>query len=111
MQFLAAYDIYLKIVHSVDKRLWEALNHDTPNWHLLNACPACFYKLKDEPMLEFDWLISIDGNNSLKHWDSTIYGTTARMDSRKACSDYWIGPMAVDQFKGEVKAGEVSLFF
>ncbi|KAG1792021.1 uncharacterized protein HD556DRAFT_1239880 [Suillus plorans] len=110
MQFSAAYDIYLEIAHIVDKRLRAALNHDTPNWRLLNSCPACFYKLQDEPTLEFDWLVSIDGNNSLKRWDSAIYGTTARMDSRKARSDYWIGPTAVDQFKGEVKAqGDSSL--
>ncbi|KAG2108470.1 uncharacterized protein F5147DRAFT_745760 [Suillus discolor] len=110
MPFLAAYDIYLKIVHSVDKHLRAALNHDTPNWRLLNSCPACFYKLQDEPTLEFDWLVSIDGNNSLKHWNSTIYGTTVCIDSRKARSDYWIGPMAVDKFKGEVKAqGDSSL--
>ncbi|KAG1782891.1 hypothetical protein EV702DRAFT_1176201 [Suillus placidus] len=107
-QFSAAYNIYLEIFHSVDKHLRAALNHDTPNWCLLNSCPACFYKLQDEPALQFDWLVSIDGNNSLKHWDSTIYGTTARIDSRKAHSDYWIGPTAVDQFKGEVKAQEDS---
>ncbi|KAG1881214.1 hypothetical protein F4604DRAFT_1879732 [Suillus subluteus] len=86
IQFSAAYDIYLEIIHCVDK--------------------PCFYKLQDEPTLEFDWLVSIDGNNSLKHWDSAIYGTTAHIDSRKARSDYWIGPTTVDQFKGEVKARE-----
>ncbi|KAG2049001.1 hypothetical protein BDR06DRAFT_867129, partial [Suillus hirtellus] len=66
MQFLAAYDIYLKIVHAVNKQLQAALKHNTPDWHLLNSCPVCCYKLQDEPTLEFDWLISIDGNNSLK---------------------------------------------
>ncbi|KAG2055401.1 hypothetical protein BDR06DRAFT_981977 [Suillus hirtellus] len=110
MQFLAAYDIYLKIIHSVDKHLRAPLNHNMPNWCLLNSCLACFYKLQDEPTLEFDWLVSIDGNNSLKHWDSAIYNTTACIDSCKACSNYWIGPMAVGQFKGEVKAqGDSSL--
>jgi hypothetical protein len=108
MQFSAAYDIYLEIIHSVDKQLKAALKHDTPDWRLLNSCPACCYKLQDEPALEFDWLISIDGNNSLKHWDSTIYGTTAHTDSRKARSDYWIAPSVVDRFKAEVKAREVS---
>ncbi|KIK75826.1 hypothetical protein PAXRUDRAFT_36957 [Paxillus rubicundulus Ve08.2h10] len=32
---------------------------------VLNACPPCFYQLQDEPKLDFDWLVSIDGNNSL----------------------------------------------
>ncbi|KAG1827857.1 hypothetical protein DFJ58DRAFT_672464 [Suillus subalutaceus] len=108
IQFSAAYDIYLEIIHCVDKHLQAALKHNMPNWRLLNSCPACFYKLQDEPALEFDWLILIDGNNSLKHWDSTIYGTTAHTDSCKAHSDYWIGPTTVDQFKGEVKAQEDS---
>ena len=70
---------------------------------MLNSCPACFYKLENEPSLEFDWLVSIDGNNSLKRWDSTIYGATRCTDSRKARSDYWINAHDVDRFKDEVR--------
>lgn len=84
-----------------------ALNHDTLNWRMLNSCPACFYKLEDEPALEFDWLVSIDGNNSLKRWNSTIYGSNPRIDSRKARTDYWIDTCDVDRFKDEVKTREV----
>jgi hypothetical protein len=84
-----------------------ALNHDTLNWCMLNSCPACFYKLEDEPALEFDWLVSIDGNNSLKRWNSTIYGSKPRIDSHKARSDYWIDTCDVDRFKDEVKTREV----
>ncbi|KIK38831.1 hypothetical protein CY34DRAFT_25499 [Suillus luteus UH-Slu-Lm8-n1] len=68
-QFTAAYDIYLEILHCVNTRLRWVLSQDTPNWCLLNSCPACFYKLEDEPALDFEWLVSIDGNNSLKRWD------------------------------------------
>lgn len=93
----------------MDQRLQRALSRDAPNWRLLNACPPCFYKLRDEPTLDFDWLISIDGNNSLKRWDSTIYGTTAREDSRKARSDYWVDADVVNNFKDEVKTRRVSL--
>ncbi|KAG2357316.1 hypothetical protein BDR07DRAFT_1298047, partial [Suillus spraguei] len=75
--FLAAYDIYLEIIHHVNQHLQAVLKQDTPNWCLLNSCPACFYKLQDEPPLDFDWLICIDGNNSLKKWDSSIYGNIA----------------------------------
>ncbi|KAG2140551.1 hypothetical protein DEU56DRAFT_870908 [Suillus clintonianus] len=102
MQFSVAYDIYLEIRHCVQQRLQAPLGRDTPNWCLLNSCPACFYKLRDEPKLEFDWLISIDGNNSLKRWDSTIYGNTPRVDSRWARSDYWVEPKAVDRFQNEI---------
>ncbi|KAG1789934.1 uncharacterized protein HD556DRAFT_1243055 [Suillus plorans] len=105
-QFSAAYDIYLEILHRVKQRHRGALNHDTLNWRMLNSCPACFYKLEDEPVLEFDWLVSIDGNNSLKRWNSTIYGSNPRIDSRKARSDYWIDTCDVDRFKDEVQTRE-----
>ncbi|KAG2120042.1 hypothetical protein DEU56DRAFT_928749 [Suillus clintonianus] len=102
-QLSAAFDIYLQILQRIDQRLRTALKRDTPNWRLLNACPACFYKLEDEPDLPFDWLVTMDGNNSLKRWDSTIYGTNARLDSRKVQSDIWIDPDTVDKFNGEVR--------
>ncbi|KAG1764380.1 hypothetical protein EV702DRAFT_1205043 [Suillus placidus] len=84
-----------------------ALKQDTPNWCLLNLCPACFYKLQDELPLDFDWLVCIDGNNSLKRWDSSIYGNIARLDSCQARSDYWIGAEAVDKYKHEVKLRDI----
>ncbi|KAG1848566.1 hypothetical protein F4604DRAFT_1935345 [Suillus subluteus] len=80
-QLSSAFNIYLEILHRVDQHLHMALKRDTPNWRLLNSCPACFYKLEDEPNLEFEWLVSIDGNNSLKRWDSMTYGTNAQLDS------------------------------
>ncbi|KAG1895322.1 uncharacterized protein F5891DRAFT_960402 [Suillus fuscotomentosus] len=108
MQFSAAYDVFLEILHRINQRLRQALKRDTVNWRMLNTCPACFYKLDDEPALDFEWLVSIDGNNSLKRWDSSIYGTTARSDSRTARSDYWIHADAVDKFENEVKSRQVS---
>ncbi|KAG1723087.1 hypothetical protein EDD22DRAFT_982950 [Suillus occidentalis] len=101
-----AYDVYLEILHRMKQCHRAALNHDTLNWRMLNSCPACFYKLEDEPALEFDWLVSIDGNNSLKCWNSSIYGSNPRIDSRKACNDYWIDTCDVDRFKDEVKTRE-----
>ncbi|KAG1896067.1 uncharacterized protein F5891DRAFT_1130419 [Suillus fuscotomentosus] len=109
MQFSAAYDIFLEILHRINQHLRQALKRDTVNWRMLNTCPACFYKLDDEPALDFEWLVSIDGNNSLKRWDSSIYGTTARSDSRTARSDYWIHADAVDKFENEVKSRQVNL--
>ncbi|KAG1900180.1 uncharacterized protein F5891DRAFT_1128625 [Suillus fuscotomentosus] len=107
-QFSAAYDIYLEIIHHVDQRLKAALKHDTPNWRLLNSCPACFYKLQDEPTLDFNWLVCVDGNNSLKRWDSSIYGNTAWLDSRQARSDYWIDRETVDKYKHEAKSCDIN---
>ncbi|KAG2336016.1 hypothetical protein BDR05DRAFT_856824, partial [Suillus weaverae] len=65
-QFSTAYDIYLKILYHVKHRLDEALRQITPDWQLLNTCPCCFYKLEGERPLTFDWLTTVDGNNSLK---------------------------------------------
>ncbi|KIM63470.1 hypothetical protein SCLCIDRAFT_117059 [Scleroderma citrinum Foug A] len=65
-QLSIAYDVYLEILHCIVNQLKKVIGRDTPNWQLLNACPACCYKLKNEPSLDFEWLVSIDGNNSLK---------------------------------------------
>ncbi|KAG1724147.1 uncharacterized protein EDB91DRAFT_1239995 [Suillus paluster] len=101
-QFSDAYDTYLEILYHVDHRLNEAL-HCNRNWRLLNACPCCTYKLEDEPPLALEWLVCIDDNNSLKRWVSSTYGLTAREDSRKPRSDYWVNWTTVDEFKDEVR--------
>ncbi|KAH7904872.1 hypothetical protein BJ138DRAFT_1018517, partial [Hygrophoropsis aurantiaca] len=106
-QLSAAYDIYLEIVYRVECQLKVALQRDTPNWRLLNSCPACFYKLKDEPHLDIAYLTTMDGNNSLKRWALWMYGTTPRTDSRAPRSDYWLSPAEVDKFKDEVKGKPV----
>jgi hypothetical protein len=109
-QFSDAYDIYLKILHCVDRCLNEALVRNMPNWRLLNTCPCCSYKLQDKPPQVIDWLFCIDGNNSLKRWASSTYGLTPRQDSRQACSDYWVDQATVDKFKDMVRRSEVCLY-
>ncbi|KAI9566563.1 hypothetical protein HD554DRAFT_1096637 [Boletus coccyginus] len=64
--FSNAYDVYLELLHQVEQCISAFMQHDSQDWCLRNECPACFYRLEDEPQLRFDWLISIDGNNSLK---------------------------------------------
>ncbi|KAF8128105.1 hypothetical protein EV363DRAFT_1510134, partial [Boletus edulis] len=56
MQFTLAYDAYLEILNQVDKCISRVLGHDSQEWRLWNECPACFYRLEDEPNLMFDWL-------------------------------------------------------
>ncbi|EGN97916.1 hypothetical protein SERLA73DRAFT_109190 [Serpula lacrymans var. lacrymans S7.3] len=103
-QFSAAYDVYLEIVYRVDALMKVELQQDSPHWRLKNSCPACFYKLKDEPSLGIEWLVSIDGNNSLKRWKSSTYGLLSRSDSRKPRTDYWVDKEAVDRYKDQVKS-------
>lgn len=59
----------------------------------------CSYKLEDEPSLKFEWLVSIDGNNSLKRWDTQQYGVVPLADSRKARSDFWLSETNVNRFQ------------
>ena len=40
-----AFDIYLMILRDIDARVIVALGHDTPDWHVINACPPCGYKV------------------------------------------------------------------
>ena len=108
-QLSQAFDVYLEIIYRIDSQIRAALNRDTQEWRLRNECPACFYRLEDEPTLSFDWLISIDGNDSLKRWDTTVYGTLPRLDRRTPRSSYWLTDDEVNKFKYEVTARRVRL--
>ena len=100
-----AYDVYLDIISLVQKQLDHELGCDTPNWHALNSCPACQYRLENEPTLPYSKLISIDGNNSLCRVDPTlIRDCQPWVDTRLARSDYWLTSSEFDIFKDEVKA-------
>ncbi|THU96505.1 hypothetical protein K435DRAFT_664315 [Dendrothele bispora CBS 962.96] len=98
-----AFDVYLKIRRKVDTRVASELGHDTPNYRVLNGCPACCYKLVGEPSLDITRMWVIDGNNSLKR----IKGITGRVvsDTRVFTeSDYYIPSEFVDKFAHEVKS-------
>ncbi|KAI6029697.1 hypothetical protein BKA83DRAFT_4462130 [Pisolithus microcarpus] len=97
-QLTQAFNVYLDIVHRVSQKIQVALHRDTREWRLRNECPACFYRVNDEPTLTFDWLVSVDGNNSLKRWDPTVYGTTPRANHRTPRSTYWLSNEEVDKF-------------
>lgn len=104
-QFGIAYDVYLDILHHVDKQVKEVLGQTSPDWRLLNSCPACEYKLQDEPTLPFSKLIAIDGNNSLRHIDpSQTKSSFSLPDSCIHMSDVWLTPGEVNQFQYEVQA-------
>ena len=110
-QFSIAYDIYLEVLYEVDRRVNKALGYDIPNWRLLNSCPCCTYRLEDEPELKFSLMVQMDGNNSLKRTKGFIRQSADRVDSRKACTDYWITCSEVDVFKDEVKSRVVHLIW
>jgi hypothetical protein len=107
-QFSIAYDAFLEICRRVDNRIDASLGYNTPNSRLLRSCPSCFYKLENEPELEFSSFVSIDGNNSLKRLGTSVRGRLERVDTRNPLSDRWLTSEEVDAFKDEVKGRPVS---
>ncbi|KAJ7813209.1 hypothetical protein B0H14DRAFT_3150031 [Mycena olivaceomarginata] len=95
-QFSIAFDVYLAARLIIEGRVKVTLRRDAPNWCLKNACPACLYKLEDEPPLELPFLSTKDDNNSLKHFeklerhvgDAVPGPSKERDENRKTPGDY-----------------------
>lgn len=102
-QLRAAYDVYLELERHIETRLQTVLGHDTPNWRMLNSCPACQYKVVGEPPLKYSVLCALDGNNSAKLVDPAIRRGNERFDPRCGLSSIWLTESYVDQFKDEVQ--------
>jgi hypothetical protein len=49
--FADAFDVYLDIIRTVEKRVKVALGQDSPDWRVLNACPACSYEVRYAPLV------------------------------------------------------------
>ncbi|KAL6308954.1 hypothetical protein BKA93DRAFT_864339 [Sparassis latifolia] len=98
-----AFDIYLSIHRVIDKRVQAELGRGTPDWRVLNACPACCYELEDEPDLKIGRMYCFDGNNSLKRLakvgERNVGDTRCFEDS-----DYFLSQDFVNQFADEVKS-------
>ncbi|KAJ3529004.1 hypothetical protein NM688_g7917 [Phlebia brevispora] len=96
-----AFEIYLRIIRIVDRRIKHTLGWDSPDWHMKNACRACGYQLEGEPKLRFSRLVIMDGNNSLKHMRTIDERIAA--DTRVLDSDYFLLQEYVDKYAHEVK--------
>jgi hypothetical protein len=101
-QLSDTYDCYLAIIRESDRRISIELGREDRKWAMKNVCAPCLYKTENEPKLKFEFLGSMDGNNSLKLVDSTYRAGSVRTDSRKLESPRWINPEDVDLFKDEV---------
>ena len=91
-----AFDVYLEILRRVETRVDRALGRDSPNWRLLHSCPSCQNRQPDEDQLEYDVLLSLDGNNSLKR-----FGDAGKADRRHFESNYYLSREEVDSFANE----------
>jgi hypothetical protein len=43
--FSDAFDAYLEVIRVIGKRVRVVLGHNSPDWRVLNACPACSYEV------------------------------------------------------------------
>jgi hypothetical protein len=113
-QFSIAFDLYNAILRQVQQRIMAALGRDTPAWRMKNACPACQYKLHNEPKLRFNMLVAMDGNNSAKRIpkrktkdDGVTLMSTERIDTREGGGDYFLSREDVDKWAKEVENAAV----
>ncbi|KAG2029808.1 hypothetical protein BDR03DRAFT_879896 [Suillus americanus] len=101
-QMRTAFDVYLEIHCHINSRLDKFLGHDMENWRMLNSCPACKYKLVNEPTLDFSILCACDRNNSAKLVDPAVCSGEEHLDPCLGLSPIWLTESYVDQFKDEV---------
>ncbi|TFY51052.1 hypothetical protein EVJ58_g10764 [Rhodofomes roseus] len=98
-----AFEVYLSVLQEVRRRLDVALGRDGPNWRVKNACPACSYKLNDEPELRWARMVCVDGNNSLKRIAGI--GNRQQGDSRVfSRSGYYLPRELVEEYSNEVQS-------
>ncbi|QRW26071.1 hypothetical protein RhiXN_11148 [Rhizoctonia solani] len=96
-QLSAAIDYYLIIHWMAEANLDKALSRDHPDWRMANTCPACSYRLKNEPKLKFSVLCTCDGNDSIKR-----VAASCTVDCRKFDHSYFLDSQYVDRFENEV---------
>ncbi|KAF9060672.1 hypothetical protein BDP27DRAFT_1429783 [Rhodocollybia butyracea] len=65
-ELYTAFDVYLSILREVRKRTKLSLGRSGREWRLLNACPSCQYRLKEDNKQDVRMLMAMDGNDSLK---------------------------------------------
>ncbi|KAG1839356.1 hypothetical protein F4604DRAFT_1599710 [Suillus subluteus] len=100
-QLQVAFDVYIKVQCHVDTCVDSALGRDSPNWHMLNACPACHYEVEDELTMPFFFQLSMDGNNSAKLVNPILHHGNEHPDPQDQCCYFWMSEEYVDRFKHE----------
>ncbi|KAF7288422.1 hypothetical protein HMN09_01394700 [Mycena chlorophos] len=109
VQFSTAYDLFLRAKEVIRLGLLKDLNRNIPNWRLKNGCPACFYKVVGQPVLNPPFLATEDGNNGLKRMERREHHTTEdgqkvvgpsteALDTRVPPRDYYLLPEYVNRF-------------
>ncbi|KAG8693339.1 hypothetical protein FRC08_009181 [Ceratobasidium sp. 394] len=102
-QLTSALDVYLALTRMVEARLAKSMSRDGADWRMANACAACSYRLKDEPVLNPSAMFTCDGNESMKRVASASVS-----DSRTFEHDYFLDDDYVDHFKNETRRNKNS---
>jgi hypothetical protein len=104
--FTIGFDLYMEISAASRLAVMKALKRDEKQWRLKNTCPCCSYKLKGEKKLDFEMLITMDGNNSLKRIRKNGTSTQELLDPRQSLGDYYIGRDEVEKWARGAAAQE-----
>ena len=101
-KFNEAFDLYLLILRSVDRRVAETLGRDDSLYEIRNFCPCCTNAIPGEPNLKYNLHYSLDGSNSFKRFKDS--GTASR--PFKFSSPYIIERDTIDKWKHVIKRTE-----
>lgn len=115
--FTIGFDVYLEILEANRTVILKQLKRDAPDYRLTNTCPACSYRLQDDPDQTFEVLVTMDGNNSLKRLrrDGGSLNTDGQSvrrelpDSRQVQSDYYLSREEVNRWSGNTADSEQDL--
>lgn len=65
-QLSTAFDVYCSLLQGVRDRVNVVLGRGEKDWRMLNSCPSCQYRLKEDLPLEIRMIVEMDGNDSLR---------------------------------------------
>ncbi|KAH8111333.1 hypothetical protein DFH11DRAFT_1508526, partial [Phellopilus nigrolimitatus] len=112
--FSSAYDVHVEITHTVQNQL-DGLLHKTTISKYQDACPACVFRVDNEPRLKYSMLTCMDGNESMKRVrrtrlvDEHTSVCVERPDGRGRASHMFLEAEEVDKFKDETLARSPSI--
>lgn len=119
-QLSTAFDVYCHLLQAVRDRVNGALGRHEKDWRMLNSCPPCQYRLKEDPSLEIRMIVQMDGNDSLRRVERRGDGSLEplkdgeeegaprlgplkeRIDSRVGGGTYFLSREEVDIWDKEV---------
>ncbi|QRW04480.1 hypothetical protein RhiLY_03479 [Ceratobasidium sp. AG-Ba] len=96
-QLTSALDVFGMVEREIRRRRDIALGRNNKDDEIKNKCPACSYKLENEPPLKYSMQVTCDGNDSLKRC-----AKAGASDRQRFHLNWYITPDEVDAFQHEV---------